>query len=470
MPVRSAGAAVGMNWKGGEDVQGFDSVLKNASVAVNLYNKSSYDWNNMAKLLEDKGFRPSIRIAQNASAQAEKFYNRMITYTNFELSAKIRMLTHILQVLKDILEEVRKRREKAAGSIVNIVYKNSHQVQANKVTHSVYNSIRTYSYASNTWIEYDGGGEVKKKKNPILDFIIEFLNRLKENLMDRVINGILDKFLKKKGENASGLTINVNCKCVDGLSSRINLLYRIISLISSLNKLFGKSPKEDIPSVDTKTKGSNGLKSVYDSIKDTITAVRTVNALKAIKGFAGGSVASSGSKLLGIISKTKGITKKIPVIGIASTIYDIATAKDKKRAVITNAGGWAGAAAGASAGAALGTLVFPGIGTAIGGAVGGILGSIGVEKATGYIYDNFNKIKSTVSNAFNKTTQLDKSFLGIGTGNLDKPSKEYKGANTAYNTFNITVSGINKTTDQIMSELVAKIKEAANIMGEAVVN
>ena len=125
-------------------------------------------------------------------------------------------------------------------------------------------------------------------------------------------------------------------------------------------------------------------------------------------GAAGAGAAEGvGAGLSGMGKLMKGFkgVKAIPVIGtvlgLVASGYDIATAKDKKRAVATNAGSWAGAGAGASAGALAGAAigsVIPIVGTAVGAVagsiIGGVAGAIGGEKATAEIYDNFDSIKA----------------------------------------------------------------------------
>ncbi|MBT2748670.1 MULTISPECIES: hypothetical protein [unclassified Lysobacter] len=63
-------------------------------------------------------------------------------------------------------------------------------------------------------------------------------------------------------------------------------------------------------------------------------------------------------------------------VAAALDAYNIATAQDKPKAIVSVAGGWAGAAAGAAAGSALGP-----VGTIVGGAIGYLAGSGLAEKA-----------------------------------------------------------------------------------------
>lgn len=80
-----------------------------------------------------------------------------------------------------------------------------------------------------------------------------------------------------------------------------------------------------------------------------------------------------------LLKKSKNLVKRVPFIGKAVDLIDIATSEDKTKAVAKAAGGFGGAAAGA----ALGTLIFPGLGTLVGGVLGGLAGDwlagIGVD-------------------------------------------------------------------------------------------
>lgn len=460
-------------------MQGFDGILKNASVAVNLYQRNSFEWNNMAKFLDDKGLRPSIKIAQKANADAEKFFDRIISYTNFELSMKLRMMANILQVLKDILTEMQKLGKKAVSQVVQVLNV-VHVYTATRLLNIVHvnTAIRLLNIIQ---IKQQAKTEAgKNKSNFWLDLLQNILDKLRDKLLDRIIDPILDKIFGKKGNNAVAVTVKVKCLC--NCSS------------TGSSKSNGKSIKDGLSSL------KNGSKSLLDFTKDLLGhislgnkannvikiikgATKSIPAIDAVKGVISGLKATSALKA---IKNAEMISKKVPVVGtaitLASAAVDIATAKDKKRAIVTNAG----AIGGALAGAAIGSAVFPVVGTAIGGIIGGTIGSIGGEKIAGFVYDNWSKIKSKVSKVFSKGNVKTDASNQIATSQNKTSGQETnpvwvtefkselfacisKIASLRNNTFNITINGMNKTTDQIMNELVKKIKEAANTMGEAVV-
>jgi RHS repeat-associated protein len=96
--------------------------------------------------------------------------------------------------------------------------------------------------------------------------------------------------------------------------------------------------------------------------------LKNMTAVKVVKG---------ASKL------TKGASKVLVPVGIATSVYDIATAENKTRAVVKEASGWAGAEGGAAVCAAIGVW-FGGAGAVPGAFIGGIVGGI-----TGYFTGSF---------------------------------------------------------------------------------
>lgn len=79
-------------------------------------------------------------------------------------------------------------------------------------------------------------------------------------------------------------------------------------------------------------------------------------------------------------SGTKGLLRKIPLLGLGVGAVDVMQSDNKLEAMgemgAEAIGGWGGAAVGAAAGAAVGSVV-PILGTALGGVIGGVIGSFG---------------------------------------------------------------------------------------------
>lgn len=120
---------------------------------------------------------------------------------------------------------------------------------------------------------------------------------------------------------------------------------------------FGKNAPREVP---TKT---NWLTSTLKSVGGVLPSGDT--AMKGIK-----------SAWEGVKSVGGGLTKRLPIIGLAVGAGEILQSDNKletaARLGTETLGGWGGAAAGAAIGS-----VVPGIGTAIGGIVGAIAGSFG---------------------------------------------------------------------------------------------
>ncbi|KKX56341.1 hypothetical protein X546_04435 [Brevibacillus borstelensis cifa_chp40] len=99
---------------------------------------------------------------------------------------------------------------------------------------------------------------------------------------------------------------------------------------------------------------------------------------------------SKANKLIPEVSKAGGVIRKVPYLGTALGVAEVATADNKLDAAgrlgAEALGGWGGAAAGAAAGALVGSVI-PLLGTAIGGAIGGIIGGIGGSYGGGALYD-----------------------------------------------------------------------------------
>lgn len=120
---------------------------------------------------------------------------------------------------------------------------------------------------------------------------------------------------------------------------------------------FGKNAPREVP---TKT---NWLTSTLKSVGGVLPSGET--AMKGIK-----------SAWEGVKSVGGGLTKRLPIIGLAVGAGEILQSDNKletaARLGTETLGGWGGAAAGAAIGS-----VVPGLGTAIGGIVGGIAGALG---------------------------------------------------------------------------------------------
>lgn len=109
----------------------------------------------------------------------------------------------------------------------------------------------------------------------------------------------------------------------------------------------------------------NSLKSLFSGVTEGGSAV--AEGAEAVEG-----ATPMLSKVLPFMSKASPILSKVATpLAVASSAFDIATSKNKGKAVARNVGGLGGMAGGA----AIGSLIMPGIGTAIGGAIGYFGGS-----------------------------------------------------------------------------------------------
>lgn len=107
----------------------------------------------------------------------------------------------------------------------------------------------------------------------------------------------------------------------------------------------------------------NSLKGMFNVAKDGSALAEGTKAVEASTPIL--------SKIMPFVSKASPILKKAAVpLAVAGSIYDVATSKNKGKAVAREAGGWGGMAAGAAAGSFFGP-----VGTAIGGAIGYFGGS-----------------------------------------------------------------------------------------------
>ena len=465
MSVCAAWAAVGINWEGGGDVQGFDGVIKNASMAVSLYNKSSYEWNNIARFIDDKGFRPSIRIAQNAGAQAEKFFDRIITYTNFELSAKIRMLTHILQVLKDILAELRKHGRRAAVTVsVGVTCKLCDKTKSVENLKAI-NSTNIYSYIST----YSCTNTVNIVQKPE-DSGFNLLKFLGETIAGAIIGKIVDEFLgrinKKPEKNAEGASTQLPSGKVPSSSKSAGAVQNGIGKIQSVLK----DTYSNIQGVFSKI-GSFGV-SAFEKIAKAVSlanikmqALRVATALSSAAQWLYNTALTACPIMLIII----GVAALIAVIVLLVKHWD-----DVKKAI---AGVWN------SIVSIFGNIVawfktnvinpilsiipdwlkkFLGLGDPNININAKATGKPDGSKACGLSYVPFDGYVAELHKGERIMTASENRAYS-------NPPRSYgRNVSSGGNAFNITINGINKTTDQIMNELVARIKEAANTMGEAV--
>ncbi|MGG1598469.1 tape measure protein [Paenibacillus naphthalenovorans] len=153
----------------------------------------------------------------------------------------------------------------------------------------------------------------------------------------------------------------------------------------------------DIPKTPDAPKMSPILDQYGRPLPSTISTVeKATDAAEATKK------ASLWSRTLekvgGFGSKSKGLLKRVPYLGLAIGALDVATAfgkpkQERNRAIGGAIGGWGGAAAGAAAGAAIGSVV-PGLGTAIGGVIGGIVGGFGGGVAGDWLGSKWDDIVS----------------------------------------------------------------------------
>lgn len=102
-----------------------------------------------------------------------------------------------------------------------------------------------------------------------------------------------------------------------------------------------------------------------------------------------GIVTSRTGKVLSSIGKYGG--KLTYPLMIGGEILNVATAKDKTKAVAKSAGGLGGAYAGGTAGAAIGTAILPGIGTVVGAGIGGLVGYFGGRYIGGKAIEGYRK-------------------------------------------------------------------------------
>lgn len=426
-------------------MQSFDGVVKNAGIAVNLYQRAGGDWINAARLLEDKGFRPSLRIAQNASAQAEKFYSKIIEYTGFELSMKLGMLLNILQVLKDILAEIRKLDRRAVNRIiVNRTINNAFNTLNSYISNAfsyfyTYNTdykeiISTYEFYNseiynNTSTFYmltinSGNSEANGKSN--------------EGFLSKLWGTLGDIFLKALGTFAD-TAFNLFAKFVDiGSDIVFSAIGKVVDkavviVLNVIEKIVYAVTDMVLRSIDKL------VDKVVDILLDWLDKLADI----LFEQYIGGKFNGFGSSEFGL----KGST-----------------------------------------------LLEKGI--------GGAFNLSGGNNLSGFIHESWDKIKNnffkatnplkaeTTNEARNNLEHYKKSILGYDIDTAENQNNFWLGGKAfnfndkllenltaatnksldpQRNTFNISISGINKTTDQIMSELVGKIREAANTMGEAVV-
>ena len=207
-------------------------------------------------------------------------------------------------------------------------------------------------------------------------------------IADNKLTTAIDKLIgKMSGLNAmvyaggAGLLAGGTMLGGSVLSAGASSLIKSGKASSVLGKFKDSSLGQSVGSTISKgtSKGSSVLSKLFGSSDDIAKAATeagsglgTATAGGATSGLSGFSkIMSKGGGLL------KGVGKVALPIGALASIYNVATAKDKTKAVGGEVGGWAGALGGATAGAGLGSMILPGVGTVIGGAVGGIAGSLG---------------------------------------------------------------------------------------------
>lgn len=128
--------------------------------------------------------------------------------------------------------------------------------------------------------------------------------------------------------------------------------------------------------IDGTTGIGNFMRGAVDGAKDTLGGLKGSGAMSATAEAASGGGGWFKSLTGGL---GKGLGKVAIPLGVASSLFNVATAEDKTKAVGSEVGGWsgglAGASVGASWGAGLGSIV-PGLGTAVGAGVGGVAGGL----------------------------------------------------------------------------------------------
>ncbi|MCX7710066.1 MAG: hypothetical protein N2484_09465, partial [Clostridia bacterium] len=339
------------------------AINRNMNIAMSFAQKSSvWDTVNLQKFMEDKGFRPAMDIARNASLEASSFHKKMLAHLNNELKMKMDILGQILKTLKELLKKVgtnafiRSEKHihiKEFKKVIIIKEKTSFQ----KFLIQRYFAIREYYYKEANGAKKDDG------KNDKESWLSKLIYKALETIVSETVKAIFGKLAKP------------------GIESLID-------------KILGKFKSK---------KGSGSFEAGKNIFE------KPWNAIKI------GKKGAEMSKALRIGGR---MGRVIPVAGIALGLLGSgmeianATPKMRGRVIAGEAGGWLGGfAGGALTGAAAGAA-FGGVGAIPGAIIGGIAGSIGGEKLGKWVYNQKDKVIKGVKDLSGVVRTLTNSFFG----------------------------------------------------------
>ncbi|MCX8132022.1 MAG: hypothetical protein N3I35_18235 [Clostridia bacterium] len=457
------------------------------------------------KFIDERGFRTNLRIAQNMYEEQSSFHKKIINIVQFCFKIALELLSRILDVLKEILSKLRpwiangsNYSQKGKNAVYGI-YSASDKINTiDRGVGSVTNNI-SITYAIK---------EQEKSKDSFLKklwekFFEKLLDKLLDKLIDNTISKILDKLLKDTlgkvfekvadrifPEKLGRFFDKLADKITSGRSGKVNpsdagTSKQIPKIGGKAGSMLGSSIKAGLSSglkvignvastiFNGISKSGNNTLKLFGALSKSISKVNVGYGLLRLAALG----ASAAQWVLNSALLANPITWiVVGVIGLIAAIVLLVKHWDKVKeavgrfwdfvvSIFSNIGSWFkkhvvdpvlslmpswlkklfGVSGGASSKGG-------------GGSFGGAGSNGSYRNGLAYVpYDGF--IAELHQGERVLTASENKNYKNTGNSyNNSIP----KGGNT----FNITINGVNKSTNEIINELVIKIKETAGTMGE----
>ncbi len=458
---------------------GIESILKSIQSNQNALNRSA----DFMKFVDERGFRPALRIARNMHEEMSGFNKKILSVVQFGIKQIIDFLSKIVDLLKEILDKIRPDPNKV---IVNLpMHEGLDKSGVYSKTVSITNNIsKVTSVTNNISISCTAQAQEDDKKGFLENLLEKILDKIFDKIFDAVfdatIGKVLDKLLAVLGGRLSSLISRLrggNGGGNGGGGGSGRWTNAMSSVINSLRNVGSGA-------FNTLSRAGNGILRVFQSVGGAISRLNIGYRLMRVALLAASAaqtVLSSAFIASPITWIIVGIAALIAIIVvlvknwdtvkeavgrvwdyIASVFGNIADwfSKNVIQPILSIMPGWLKKFLGIEGGALSG-----GVDGSKGerGSFGGA-GSNG-EHALGLSYVPYDGYIAELHQGERVlTAHENKNYGSVRTGSVKAP------AANGGSTFNITINGVNKSTNEIVNDLVAKIKEASGTMGEVAYN
>ncbi|RCX13265.1 hypothetical protein DFR58_11883 [Anaerobacterium chartisolvens] len=473
---------------------GVESILKSIQSNQSVLNRSA----EFMKFVDERGFRPALRIARNMHEEISSFHKKILSVVQFGIKQISGFLSKIVELLKEILDKIKPCQIKV---IVNIksqcgcdkrgVYSKTVSITNNisNITSITNNISKVTSVTNNISISYNVQAQEDDKKGFLEKLLEKILDKIFDQIFDAIYDATIGKALDKiiaaiggkisslvgrlRGGNGGGNGGNRGNGGGGGPGGGTNA---ISSIINSLRNVGSGA-------FNALSRAGNGILKVFQSVGGAISRLNIGYRLMRVALLAASAaqtVLSSAFITSPITWIIVGIAALIAIIVllvknwdtvkeavgrvwdyIASVFGNIADwfSKNVIQPILSIMPGWLKKLLGIEGGALSGGVV----GSGAGGSFGGVGSNGSYALGLSYVpYDGY--IAELHQGERVLTAHENKNYKSMRDGTANVPSA--KGGSI----FNITINGVNKSTNDIVNDLVAKIKEASATMGEVAFN